>query len=119
MSLPELPAYDGSMPLDIWKYMRARELKIREAQQSPMMQAMGADGKPLYRITTGGNLQRTKQLSKNTRRRIIERDKACVKCGNGAPFEVDHITRYIDGGSNLPDNLQTLCVPCHRSKGGR
>lgn len=119
MSLTELPAYDGSMPLDIWKYIRARELKIRESQQSSMMQAKDADGNPLYRITSGGNLNRTKPLSKTTRKNVIERDGACVKCGSGSPFEVDHIIRYIDGGSNLPDNLQTLCVPCHRSKGGR
>jgi len=114
-----LPAYDGSMPLDIWKYLRARQIKEIDARNSSLMRARDADGNALYKITSGGNLGRTKPLSKTTRRKVIERDGACLKCGAGAPFEVDHIIRYVDGGSNLPDNLQTLCVPCHRSKGGR
>jgi len=114
----DLPPYDGSMPIDIWKYIRAREIKMLTAQRTPMLQARDADGKPLYKLTSGGNLIRTKPLSPAKRRRAIERDKACVLCGMGAPFEVDHIVRYIDGGSNELNNLQTLCVPCHKSKGG-
>ncbi|MEN8183686.1 MAG: HNH endonuclease signature motif containing protein [Myxococcota bacterium] len=31
-------------------------------------------------------------------------------------WELDHIVPLIDGGSHDPSNLQTLCVPCHRSK---
>lgn len=111
--------YDGSIPIDQWKFIRAREIKILTNRASALMQAKDADGKPLYRITESGNLARTSPLSKTTRRKVIERDVSCVQCGAGKPFEVDHITRYVDGGSNLPDNLQTLCVPCHRRKGGR
>lgn len=28
-------------------------------------------------------------------------------------FQVDHIVRAADGGSDAEDNLRTLCVPCH------
>lgn len=31
-------------------------------------------------------------------------------------WEADHIVPLIDGGSFGLDNLQTLCVPCHRAK---
>jgi len=31
-------------------------------------------------------------------------------------FEVDHIKRLEDGGSNNPTNLQTLCKKCHKQK---
>ena len=31
-------------------------------------------------------------------------------------FEVDHIKRLEDGGSNNPTNLQTLCKECHKQK---
>lgn len=114
-----LPPYDGSVPFDAWKAKRAREIKVLAAEGSSLLRAKDAAGATLYKVNSGGNIVRTKPLSKSTRRKVIERDKACVRCGAGAPFEVDHIIRYIDGGSNLPDNLQTLCEPCHKSKGGR
>lgn len=117
-ALAGLPAYDGSMPIEMWRWIRAREIKRITSLESNMMQARDADGNPLYKVTGGGNLARTKPLSQNARRRIVERDGCCVWCGSGAPFEVDHIIRYIDGGSNDPSNLQTLCVACHKSKGG-
>lgn len=114
-----LPPYDGSMPIDVWKAKRAQELKVLAAEESSLLRATDPAGASLYKVNSGGNIVRTKPLSKSTRRRVIARDKACVECGAGAPFEVHHVTRYIDGGSNHPDNLQTLCEPCHKSKGGQ
>jgi len=114
-----LPPYDGSLPIDEWKAKRAQELKVLEAKESSLLRAKDAAGANLYKVNSGGNVVRTKPLSKSTKRKVIDRDNACVQCGAGAPFEVDHIVRYIDGGSNDLDNLQTLCEPCHKSKGGR
>jgi hypothetical protein len=34
----------------------------------------------------------------------------------GRDFEVDHIKRLEEGGSNNPTNLQTLCKNCHKQK---
>jgi 5-methylcytosine-specific restriction endonuclease McrA len=34
-------------------------------------------------------------------------------------YEVDHIIRLADGGSNEPDNLQALCAMCHSVKSKR
>jgi len=31
-------------------------------------------------------------------------------------WELDHVVPLIEGGSHDADNLQTLCVPCHRKK---
>jgi 5-methylcytosine-specific restriction endonuclease McrA len=31
-------------------------------------------------------------------------------------WELDHIVPLVDGGSHDPENLQTLCTPCHRQK---
>ncbi len=31
-------------------------------------------------------------------------------------WDVDHILARKDGGDNTPDNLRTLCVPCHKGR---
>lgn len=116
----EFPPYDGSVDIVIWKAARARELKLAKASNSKMLTHKSADGDPLYTLTAGGNLHRTSTFSPATRARVIERDGgACIWCGSKGPFEVDHIIRYVDGGSNDATNLQTLCEPCHKSKGGQ
>ncbi|MEW8052719.1 MAG: HNH endonuclease signature motif containing protein [Candidatus Thiodiazotropha sp.] len=42
----------------------------------------------------------------------------CLKVGHTVPAtEVDHIVRMSEGGAALdPDNLQSLCKPCHSRK---
>lgn len=29
-------------------------------------------------------------------------------------WEADHIVQWADGGSNEPENIRTLCLPCHK-----
>lgn len=29
-------------------------------------------------------------------------------------YEIDHIIPFCQGGSHAPENLRTLCIPCHR-----
>jgi hypothetical protein len=114
------PDWDRVEPIDIYKFRRRRAQQIWLSQQSSLLGVMGPDGKPLYTMTRSGNIRRTKKVSPRTRAAVIERDGGrCVECEAGGPFEVHHIIRYIDGGPNTPDNLQTLCVPCHQAKGGR
>jgi len=31
-------------------------------------------------------------------------------------WQMDHILEHADGGTLDPDNLQTLCIPCHKKK---
>ena len=51
------------------------------------------------------------------RRRILTRDGyRCVECGAYQPLEVDHIDG--DPTNDDPENLQTLCTPCHVKKHG-
>lgn len=56
-------------------------------------------------------------LSKGARQAILARDGwQCVTCGSDENLEVDHIRPTYVGGSDEPDNLQTLCRKCHRQK---
>jgi len=49
-------------------------------------------------------------------------DPACPECGR-APgidyMEIDHIIPRSIGGEHSRNNVQLLCGPCNRSKGGR
>jgi len=119
IALDDFPPYDGSMDIVLWKAKRKKALKVAENQRSKMLNAVDAEGSPLYRLTESGNLTRTKPLTAQRKAEVIARDGSCVWCGSSGPFEVDHIIRYIDGGSNEASNLQTLCKPCHQSKGGK
>jgi 5-methylcytosine-specific restriction protein A len=56
------------------------------------------------------------------RKHILERDHyLCQVCGRptGRSGNVDHIVAKSKGGTDDPDNLQTLCHGCHSSKTAR
>lgn len=56
-----------------------------------------------------------KGVSKSLRRLILERDGyACVQCGDTENLEIHHTVPLFLGGTNEPENLTTLCQPCHR-----
>lgn len=51
------------------------------------------------------------------RRMVLERDGyKCSQCNSRRRLEVDHIVPVDDGGTDDPDNLQTLCRNCHIRK---
>ena len=55
------------------------------------------------------------------RKTILIRDKyQCRQCGvlvSGKNAQCDHIIARADGGTDAPENLQTLCSRCHGGKG--
>ena len=58
---------------------------------------------------------------KNLREQYINAHPLCERCEDQGYIvegrEVDHIVEIEDGGDKTdPDNLQTLCVSCHRKK---
>lgn len=64
----------------------------------------------------------------NMRAYVMARDGAkCARCGTTTPstsanhrfdpWDVDHIVRVVDGGTDDPANLRLLCLPCHVSAG--
>jgi len=58
-------------------------------------------------------------ISLRTRFLIFRRDAyTCRICKrSGLPIELDHIIPLGRGGSNSPENLQTLCRDCNQGKG--
>lgn len=44
---------------------------------------------------------------------------ACTWCGSTEYIQIDHMHPSSKGGSNAPDNLQSLCSTCNSFKGDR
>ena len=93
--------------------------KIAHAQKSGMLDLRDDKGRPLYRLTSGGNMVRTRPIRPHMRKRILARDgHACVECGDTGRLEIAHIEAYRVNGNNDDDNLRTLCVACHNLERG-
>jgi 5-methylcytosine-specific restriction endonuclease McrA len=53
-------------------------------------------------------------LNKTLRHRVLKRDGyKCFICESSRKLEVHHFIPVIEGGSNNPENLMTLCLVCH------
>lgn len=72
------------------------------------------------------NKKQRSLMTDKLRKEILERDNyTCKKCGNSTYdeknllLEVDHIIPVSKGGKTVPENLQTLCWKCNRSKGNK
>lgn len=62
--------------------------------------------------------RRSYKISPKVREAVYDRDgNRCVKCGTTKKLTLDHIVPRSKGGSNKPDNLQTMCRPCNNAKG--
>jgi HNH endonuclease len=60
------------------------------------------------------------QIPDDIKRYVFRRDKGrCVRCGSRNELQYDHIIPIALNGSSTAENLQILCGPCNRRKGGR
>lgn len=56
----------------------------------------------------------------SARQFVYDRDgRRCLHCGTTKALSLDHIFPYSLGGTDDPENLQTLCRPCNSKKGAR
>lgn len=58
------------------------------------------------------------------KRRILERDSfTCQSCGRllsgRKDSRLDHVIPLCDGGGHEDENLQSLCIHCHRDKSAK
>lgn len=84
------------------------------------------EGRKLTSITeaTGGDGWGSGRGGRPWRRRraeILLRDQyTCKVCDlTTNQLEVDHIVNLAQGGSDDDDNLQAICIPCHKAKTAR
>lgn len=83
---------------------------------------IGAKIETLQQKSNHAKRQRSK-MTPALKKAILERDSyTCQNCGNSIYkepnllLEIDHIVPVSKGGETEPDNLQTLCWRCNRSK---
>jgi hypothetical protein len=72
---------------------------------------------PLGRVVREQNRAR---ISPEVRQAVFARDRfRCIDCGSADDLTLDHVHPWSLGGSDKPENLQTLCRPCNSKKGAR
>lgn len=59
------------------------------------------------------------RISPEVRNFVLTRDgNRCVNCDSAHELQLDHMIPVSLGGSSEPENLEVLCGPCNRRKGG-
>lgn len=77
-------------------------------------------------ISIGSNTSFSRTIPLSVRVKVLARDNfKCVFCGKspainaGTVLHIDHIVPFSKAGSNMADNLQTLCEECNLGKSDR
>lgn len=85
----------------------------------------GTSPKPVAYIGPSHNLRPVvrKHLTRPQKLAILERQRSrCNSCGDRiqiypyANCDADHIVGVCRGGKTVPENMNLLCLPCHRRK---
>lgn len=65
-------------------------------------------------------VRKRKPISRTVRDAVLARDgHRCRGCQATARLTIDHIRPWSRGGTDEPENLQTLCQSCNSTKGAR
>ena len=88
---------------------------------APFPKSLATDT-PSSRIASSGRSSTGKRSVSETKKKFVAASqnwkcKSC-QCMLSAWFEVDHVMRLDQGGSNHVDNLVALCRECHGEKTG-
>ncbi|CAN0215441.1 unnamed protein product, partial [Pylaiella littoralis] len=88
----------------------------------------GTGQKPVVYIGPSHNLRprARKYLTRPQKQALLQTQKSrCKSCGDRiqlfpyADCDADHIIGVCRGGKTLPENMQLLCVSCHRRKSAK
>jgi 5-methylcytosine-specific restriction protein A len=86
--------------------------RMKQAEGRPFAIPIAPEGADSWGSGRGGRPWRRKRAA------ILLRDEyTCQACGViTSQLEVDHIINRARGGSDDEENLQALCIPCHKLK---
>lgn len=57
---------------------------------------------------------RERSRSKRIKKNALKRDNhQCVKCGSDEELHIHHKIPLSEGGEDVLDNVETLCIDCH------
>lgn len=93
-----------------------RELRLRLAEKEGMVAKLQREVHALSELLRN---PRRRSVSAHRKKEVAARAQwRCQACGQlvSENFEVDHRVPLFRGGSNDADNLQLLCLECHRRK---
>jgi 5-methylcytosine-specific restriction endonuclease McrA len=95
-----------------WNLLRGK----LEKRDKGICVSCGCDTARLERILRHAQYDANKNWSRDITRTVSEIIKQMGFNASRSYWEADHIQEVIRGGQNRLENLQTLCVPCHKAK---
>lgn len=88
--------------------------------QQHIAQALENTYGPLQEPPHESKAYKRRKISGTVRAQVMERDQyRCVRCGSWERLSLDHIHPVSKGGTDHPDNLQTMCQSCNSAKGAK
>lgn len=97
--------------------MKLGKLPQRVASANLSRLAGPVDSKPWQRKYTARTLQgATRQRARDL---VFRRQPICAHCKAEVSQELDHIIPISEGGTDAWENLQGLCITCHKAKTAR
>lgn len=78
----------------------------------PKVDATAAERQRRYRLSG-----KREPIPNAVKDQVMARDLGqCVHCGSEGDLHYHHRVSVAEGGTNDPDNLEMLCIPCHRDR---
>jgi|GEM_PF-821083 len=105
-------------PMTWNKQVRGTAPKLTQTERAPRLNEYFRTANQGVSDYKGGTAER--DVPAGLRKAVLRREgHRCVVCSSPSKkegLEVDHSRALMNGGTNEPDNLATLCVPCHVEK---
>jgi 5-methylcytosine-specific restriction endonuclease McrA len=101
---------DGLTQQEVYALLITRQQRERQRiQMAQATVAIGATPRPASRAA----------IPDDVKQFVFARDRGrCRQCGATSDLQFDHVIPIAMNGGSTADNLQLLCGPCNRRKGG-
>jgi len=113
----EIKSIDGF--IDYFVALLSKEFQIKEIILATKWNIETLERVLKYKVIRERKRQAKSDLSKSTRRAILRLldEATCQHCGSKVLYwEVDHLQKIEDGGTNDLDNIVVSCYECNRTR---